>query len=462
MKRAWGLRRKVLTGVVAVTGVLLAALVAMVVYERGSQQAALQLSQASQQHLLAESARERTSVLAGQLAWTLSNDLYYFDLQAIGNQLAFALDLPQIEQVVVFDNDGRIVHDGSAEISTYGDALDSSLVRAALAGDLVALRADEDTIEAARRIGIGDAVLGGVLVRMDLAELNQAVDAGNLRLEERLARSSRWRLAGMAVLLALVVLSGLAAGWAIQRQIVRPILSLAQAARRIESGDYRDLALDSGRSDELGEAGAHLPGHGRTDPADPRGGRGQGLPGHPDRPAEPARLRRAAGGAGRRAAGPAVRPAVPGPRQPQAGQRPARPRRRRPGAGGVRPAGGLLLAQVAAGQAWLARIGGDEFAVLSTGAPVSGAAVALAEALARRSAGESGTATDGTPPLTASIGIALFPDHARSPSDLLRCADTAMYQAKQAGKRRVVLYRPGEETQGSRWQCQRSSSDCHR
>jgi len=253
MRRGWGLRRKVLTGVVAVTGVLLAALVAMVLYERGSQQAALRLSQASQQHLLAESARERTSVLADQLAWTLSNDLYYFDLQAIGNQLAFALDLPQIEQVVVFDSDGRVVHDGSAEISTYGDALDSSLIRAALAGDLVALRADEDTIEAARRIGIGDAVLGGVLVRMDLAELNQAVDAGNLRLEERLARSSRWRLAGMAVLLALVVLSGLAAGWAIQRQIVRPILSLAQAARRIESGDYRDLALDSGRSDELGE-----------------------------------------------------------------------------------------------------------------------------------------------------------------------------------------------------------------
>jgi len=101
------------------------------------------------------------------------------------------------------------------------------------------------------------------------------------------------------------------------------------------------------------------------------------------------------------------------------------------------------MARVSSGQGWLARIGGDEFAVLSTGAPVSGAAVALAEALARKPAGEPETAVDGTPPLTASIGIALFPDHARTPSDLLRCADTAMYQAKQAGKRRVVLYRPG-------------------
>lgn len=448
MKRAWGLRRKVLTGVVAVTGVLLAALVAMVVYERGSQQAALQLSQASQQHLLAESARERTSVLAGQLAWTLSNDLYYFDLQAIGNQLAFALDLPQIEQVVVFDNDGRIVHDGSAEISTYGDALDSSLVRAALAGDLVALRADEDTIEAARRIGIGDAVLGGVLVRMDLAELNQAVDAGNLRLEERLARSSRWRLAGMAVLLALVVLSGLAAGWAIQRQIVRPILSLAQAARRIESGDYRDLALDSGRSDELGELERTFQGMAaqirQTHEEVAAKAYLDTLTGLPNRRAFDERL----------AALVAEQPARPFAllfldldNLKQVNDRHGHDAGDLALAAFARQAASLL-AQVAAGQAWLARIGGDEFAVLSTGAPVSGAAVALAEALARRSAGESGTATDGTPPLTASIGIALFPDHARSPSDLLRCADTAMYQAKQAGKRRVVLYRPGGRDAG--------------
>lgn len=448
MRRGWGLRRKVLTGVVAVTGVLLAALVAMVLYERGSQQAALRLSQASQQHLLAESARERTSVLADQLAWTLSNDLYYFDLQAIGNQLAFALDLPQIEQVVVFDSDGRVVHDGSAEISTYGDALDSSLIRAALAGDLVALRADEDTIEAARRIGIGDAVLGGVLVRMDLAELNQAVDAGNLRLEERLARSSRWRLAGMAVLLALVVLSGLAAGWAIQRQIVRPILSLAQAARRIESGDYRDLALDSGRSDELGELERTFQGMAaqirQTHQEVAAKAYLDTLTGLPNRRAFDERL----------AALVAEQPARPFAllfldldNLKQVNDRHGHDAGDLALAAFARQAA-ALMARVSSGQGWLARIGGDEFAVLSTGAPVSGAAVALAEALARKPAGEPETAVDGTPPLTASIGIALFPDHARTPSDLLRCADTAMYQAKQAGKRRVVLYRPMDQTIG--------------
>jgi diguanylate cyclase (GGDEF)-like protein len=35
---------------------------------------------------------------------------------------------------------------------------------------------------------------------------------------------------------------------------------------------------------------------------------------------------------------------------------------------------------------------------------------------------------------TASFGIALFPQHAASPQQLIACADTAMYQAKAAGK----------------------------
>lgn len=48
---------------------------------------------------------------------------------------------------------------------------------------------------------------------------------------------------------------------------------------------------------------------------------------------------------------------------------------------------------------------------------------------------------------SASIGVALFIDHEASPDDLLKWADTAMYQAKQSGKNLVKVYSrklPGE------------------
>jgi diguanylate cyclase (GGDEF)-like protein len=43
---------------------------------------------------------------------------------------------------------------------------------------------------------------------------------------------------------------------------------------------------------------------------------------------------------------------------------------------------------------------------------------------------------------TASIGVTLFIDHEASQDEILKWADTAMYQAKEAGRNRVRLYDP--------------------
>jgi len=50
-----------------------------------------------------------------------------------------------------------------------------------------------------------------------------------------------------------------------------------------------------------------------------------------------------------------------------------------------------------------------------------------------------------------SIGVAIWPDDGETPADLLRCADERLYQAKAAGRDRVVgptahpFPRPAEE-----------------
>jgi diguanylate cyclase (GGDEF)-like protein len=79
------------------------------------------------------------------------------------------------------------------------------------------------------------------------------------------------------------------------------------------------------------------------------------------------------------------------------------------------------------------RLGGDEFAVLM---PETDGKLAAAAAL-RLSAGIR-QAFDGTPAVTASIGIVSFRETAATAAELLRRADQAMYAAKRAGKDRIV------------------------
>ena len=87
----------------------------------------------------------------------------------------------------------------------------------------------------------------------------------------------------------------------------------------------------------------------------------------------------------------------------------------------------------------LARLGGDEFVVLLTSiVDQEGAATA-----ARRILDLFGqpVVIDGRLLHAAtSIGIALYPDDARDAEGLLKCADTAMYEAKGEGKRNFRFY----------------------
>lgn len=86
-----------------------------------------------------------------------------------------------------------------------------------------------------------------------------------------------------------------------------------------------------------------------------------------------------------------------------------------------------------------ARLGGDEFAViLPEIAP--GAAIEVAKKILGR-LGETQLSLNGrTHSISASIGIAIFPEHGNNVHDLLAAADLAMYQAKETGRGTWHLY----------------------
>src|SRR3546814_5117963 len=76
---------------------------------------------------------ERGEAVAVQLADSLVNPLYYFDLDAIGVVVRNELRQSDVSYVIVYDNAGAVIHDGSSDISTYGQAMQDPLAFEAVA-----------------------------------------------------------------------------------------------------------------------------------------------------------------------------------------------------------------------------------------------------------------------------------------------------------------------------------------
>ncbi len=118
-------------------------------------------------------------------------------------------------------------------------------------------------------------------------------------------------------------------------------------------------------------------------------------------------------------------------------------------------AGDLLLDQVGArlealaGTELIARLGGDEFAlILASGSGESSALAAADRVL--NSFGRPFELADVSIHASVSIGVALYPDHATSLSELMRCADVAMYRAKRSRMGFAVYDRGSDVNQKSR------------
>ena len=85
------------------------------------------------------------------------------------------------------------------------------------------------------------------------------------------------------------------------------------------------------------------------------------------------------------------------------------------------------------------RLGGDEFVVILAGVDGEIQAIQVAEKI--RQSLLAPIDIDGVPLTTsASIGIALYPDHGLNETDLVNNADIAMYEAKSAGRNRIFVF----------------------
>ncbi len=103
-------------------------------------------------------------------------------------------------------------------------------------------------------------------------------------------------------------------------------------------------------------------------------------------------------------------------------------------------AAGSRLRHIVRGNDSVARIGGDEFTIVLEDIEKSADAESIASKILIAFEEPLELENGQEVVISPSIGISIYPDHGTTASDLLKFADTAMYQAKEHGRRTWMIY----------------------
>ena len=184
-----------------------------------------------------ETLNQRAALMASTLSDVMADSTYHLDIDDLGDLAKVVGGEQDIEYVVVFDPEGRILVDSEQE-SRYpvGEIEDEGALSAVAAGQRVT-RPGDRTLEVFAPIQIGSDVIGGVRFGYDTSPLEAEVRA--------LTVQRIWQSSG--VVAAAIVLSYMMAWY-----LVRPIRRLVHATQQVASGNL-DFDEPVHRRDEIGD-----------------------------------------------------------------------------------------------------------------------------------------------------------------------------------------------------------------
>ncbi|UHQ19484.1 EAL domain-containing protein [Lysobacter sp. KIS68-7] len=253
MTLRFGLQAKFLAGMALVLVGVLALMGLMWQRQSAMQDDVANVGRDSMRELVSERLKRRGEASVTQLADELANPMYYSDLDAIGSIARGMLRQPDVAYVLVFDAQGRIVHDGSGDIPAYGQPMSDPFAFEVVNARNTHTQSSDTTVDIASPVMIGEQRLGGVRVGYSLAAMRVDEDRATHAMRERLDDISRRHLGWIAMIgVALLALGALVVGL-VQRTLVRPIRQLADVAHEIEAGNFEADAPVSSRTDEMGD-----------------------------------------------------------------------------------------------------------------------------------------------------------------------------------------------------------------
>lgn len=202
-----------------------------------------------------EQYKERGQQLSAMSASALINPLILNDVDAIGELLHALYAEYDITQVYVYDKNGSVLHDGTAELKLNGtNILDLQPELKGVPDSLVSFR-NNDAIHVFSPVQMLDETIGGIYISMPLTSLTIQLDnLHNVLINNsEMIRDASQR--SLFITGTVLIIISLVASLCLSRSLSAPIINLTQQLLRVGRGDY-EANIVVNRADEIGDLAA--------------------------------------------------------------------------------------------------------------------------------------------------------------------------------------------------------------
>ncbi len=195
---------------------------------------------------------EKQKLLVRVLATALTNPVYQVDMVKIEELIRSVKEHYDVQFVVVYDREGRVIHDGTKELALYGKLVRSISSKKLLVDKRLVVDNTGNRTSIDVPIFISDELLGGVSVGFSRDTIVSAIKKRKDYFLSLAERDSQKELAVMFSGALFFSLIGFVVSVFLGRTWSKPIQILSSLTTKVGRGEY-DFVIPIHRTDELGQ-----------------------------------------------------------------------------------------------------------------------------------------------------------------------------------------------------------------
>lgn len=201
---------------------------------------------------LLEQFKERGVIVTLNFVENIIDPLYKYDMETIYKITKAMKNQKDIKYIYIYDQNGRIIHDGTKTISLFNKALDDEISRKAVESQKLLIQNQEDGIlDISSPIMLSDERLGGVRIGLSLESMKSDINNMTGQMNNI---SNKWIKRNFVTIISTalgITLFGIVLAGYVGRKLSSPIVKLSNAVDRVAKGDLSNKVEVESR-DEIG------------------------------------------------------------------------------------------------------------------------------------------------------------------------------------------------------------------